>query len=204
MDESLRRLQMDHVDVYLLHGPSAADIESGECLEAMEIMREQGKTRFFGVSIGPNEMGVDLMRRGVVDVLQQSISILDPGATAALLPTAIECNVGIVARGVFGAGFLPGTLKADASFGSDDRRSWQGADSKAALAAKAEALRVLTGPQRSLAQLCLQYVLQLPGISTIIAGTSKWPHMQENVSALDCPPLTAEDLQVIAQVQAQL
>jgi aryl-alcohol dehydrogenase-like predicted oxidoreductase len=201
MDESLRRLQMDHVDLYLLHGPSAADIERGECLEAMEIMREQGKTRFFGVSIGPNEMGVDLMRRGVVEVLQQGISILDPGATASLLPTAVECNVGIVARGVFGAGFLPGTLKPDASFGSDDRRSWQSADSKAALAAKAEALRELTGPQRSLAQLCVQYVLQLSGVSTIIAGTSKWPHMQENIAALDCPPLTAEELALIAEVQ---
>ena len=201
MDESLRRLRMDHVDVYLLHGPSAADIERGECLEAMEIMRAQGKTRFIGVSIGPNEMGVDLMQRGLVDVLQQAMSVVAPDAAQALLPAAVECNVGIVARGVFGAGFLPGTLKPDAAFGNDDRRSWQSAESKAAVAAKAEALRALTGPERSLAQLCLQYVLQLPGVSTIIAGTSKWPHMQENIGALDCPPLTPEDLKLIAEVQ---
>lgn len=203
MDESLGRLQMDYVDVYLLHGPSAADIERGECLEAMEIMREQGKTRFFGVSIGPNEMGVDLMKRGLVDVLQQSICILDPSPTASLLPTAVEQNVGIVARGVFGAGFLPGTLKPETEFGNDDRRSWQSAESKAATAAKAEAFRELTGPERSLAQLCVQYVLQLCGVSTVIAGTSKWPHMQENIGAVDCPPLTAEELALIAKVQGQ-
>jgi aryl-alcohol dehydrogenase-like predicted oxidoreductase len=201
IDKSLKRLKMDHVDVYLLHGPSAEDIERGECLEAMQIMRSQGKTRFVGVSIGPNEMGVDLIERGLVDVLQQSISIIGPQAADALLPTAVAHNVGIVARGVFGAGFLPGTLKPDAQFGKDDRRSWQSAESKAALAAKAEALRALTGPHRSLAQLCVQVVLQLPGVSTIIAGTSKWPHMAENIAALDCPLLTDEDLALMAQIQ---
>lgn len=201
MDESLRRLRMDHVDVYLLHGPSADDIARGECLEAMESIRAQGKTRFVGVSIGPNEMGVELMRRGVVDVLQQSISIIGAQATEALLPAAVEHSVGIVARGVFGQGFLPGTLKPDAQFASDDRRSWQSAEAKQALAVKAEALRALTGPKRSLAQLCVQYVLQLPGVTTVIAGTSKWAHMQENIAAVDCPPLTDEDLDLIARIQ---
>ncbi len=201
IDESLRRLRMDHVDAYLLHGPSADDIARGECLEAMEIMRAQGKTRFVGVSIGPNEMGVELMQRGVVDMLQQSISIIGPQAKDALLPAAVEHNVGIVARGVFGQGFLPGTLKPDAQFGDDDRRSWQKIEAKQALVAKAEALRELTGPERSPAQLCVQYVLQLTGVTTVIAGTSKWAHMEENIAAVDCPPLTDEDLALIAEVQ---
>ncbi|MEN6544496.1 MAG: aldo/keto reductase [Armatimonadia bacterium] len=206
IDRSLKRLKMDHVDVYLLHGPSADDIvrpdgSPGECLEAMEIMRQQGKIRFAGVSIGPNEMGVDLIRRDAVDVLQQAISIIGPGAAEALLPAAVEHNVGIVARGVFGAGFLPGTLRPDAEFAKDDRRSWQQLESKQALAAKAEALRALTNPNRSLAQLAVQYVLQLPGVSTVIAGTSKWPHMQENIATTDCPPLTPDELAQIAAIQ---
>ena len=193
---------MDYVDAYLLHGPSADDIARGECLEAMETMREQGKTRFIGVSIGPNEMGVELMERGVVDLLQQSISVISPQPKDALLPAAVEHNVGIVARGVFGQGFLPGTLKPETQFAGDDRRSWQKADAKQALVAKAEALRALTGPERSLAQLCVQYVLQLAGVTTVIAGTSKWAHMEENIAAVDCPPLTDEELALIAQVQA--
>ena len=201
LDESLGRLQMDAVDVYLLHGPSDADIERGECLEALEIIRRQGKARFVGVSIGPNAMGVDLIRRGVVDVLQQAISLTGPEAAAELLPVAVEHKVGIVARGVFSAGFLAGTLAPEAQFGSDDRRSWQTLDSKQATAAKAEALRPLTGPQRSLAQLAVQYVAELPGVSTVITGTTKWPHMQENIAAVECPPLTEEELAVIAAVQ---
>lgn len=202
IDESLARLQMEAVDVYLLHNPSAEDIQRGECLEALERIRAQGKARFVGVSIGPNEMGVDLIRSGVVDVLQQAISITDPGASKELLPAAVEGNVGIVARGVFGAGFLTGKLDPEAAFPRDDRRSWQGADHKRALARKAASLAALTGPDRSLAQLALQYVLQLPGVSTIIAGTSKWAHMEENLAAVDCPALTEEELETIAQVQS--
>lgn len=203
IDESLSRLRMDAVDLYLLHGPSQGDIERGECLEALEEIRQQGKARFVGVSIGPNEMGVELIRRGVVDVLQQSISILDIGAASALLPAAVEKDVGIVARGVFGAGFLTGAVQPDTEFGDDDRRSWQGMEQKQALAAKADALRSLTGPKRSLAQLAVQYVLQLSGVSTVIAGTSKWKHMQENLEALNRLPLTTDELAKIEQTQTQ-
>ncbi len=201
MDESLARLRMDHVDLYLLHGPSAEDVRRGECLEAMETLRQQGKTRFVGVSIGPNALGVELIQRGVVDVLQQSISLTDAGAAADLLPAAVAGNVGIVARGVFGAGFLTGGVRPDDAFAADDRRSWQNEASKRALAAKAEALRPLTGPHRSLAQLAIQYVLGLPGVSTVIAGTSKWTHMRENIAALECPPLTAGQLAQVAAMQ---
>ena len=140
MDESLARLRMDHVDLYLLHGPSAEDVRRGECLEAMETLRQQGKTRFVGVSIGPNALGVELIQRGVVDVLQQSISLTDAGAAADLLPAAVAGNVGIVARGVFGAGFLTGGVRPDDAFAADDRRSWQNEASKRALAAKAAGL----------------------------------------------------------------
>ena len=173
MDESLRRLQMDHVDIYLLHGPSEEDVERGECLAALETIRAAGKARFAGVSIGPNRMGVDLIQRGLVDVLQQSISLVDPGAAAELLPAAVTHNVGLVARGVFGAGFLTGALDPNRTFAGDDRRSWQSPESRQATAAKAERLRSLTGAQRSGAQLAVQYVLGLAGVSTVIVGTSK-------------------------------
>lgn len=199
--ESLRRLRMDHVDVYLLHGPSAEDIARGECLEAMEEIRRQGKARFVGVSIGPNEMGIELIERGVVDVLQQAISIINPSAAQALLPAAVEHNVGIVARGVFSAGFLTGAVTADTEFAADDRRSWQSDDSKRATARKAEALEPLTGPERSPAQLAIQYVLGLPGVSTVITGTGSWAHMAENIATVDCPPLSDADLAHIASVQ---
>jgi len=194
IDESLARLRMDAVDVYLLHGPSKEDVQRGECLEALSAIRQQGKARFVGVSLGPNELGLELIRQGTGDVLQQSISVVGAAAATELLPSAAESDIGMVARGVFGAGFLTGAVTSDTEFSTDDRRSWQGLENKQALAAKADALRQLTGPHRSLAQLAIQYVLQLQGVSTIIAGTSNWTHMQENLAALKCPALADEEL----------
>lgn len=200
IDQSLGRLRTDYVDVYLLHGPQREDVERGECMEAMETMKQQGKARFVGVSIGPNDLGVELIQSGAVDVLQQSISIVSPAAKDQLLPAAIEGNVGIVARGVFGTGFLAGTVTPETPFAGDDRRSWQGDEQKSALAARAEALRPFADG-RSLAQLAVQYVLQLEGVSTVITGTSKLEHLRENVAALDCPPLSEQQLARIAELQ---
>ena len=202
MDQSLARLRMDHVDVYLLHGPSAEDVHRGECLEALDLFKQQGKARFVGVSIGPNELGVELIRSGSVDDLQQSISIVSPSAEKELLPAAVEANVGIVARGLFGAGFLTGKVTPDTEFAPDDRRSWQSDDHKRSMAAKAEALRPFTGGDRSLAQLAVQFALQLDGVSVVIPGTTKWNHMRENIAALDCAPLTEEELAGIRQLQS--
>lgn len=201
-DESLARLGMEAVDVYLLHNPKPEDIARGDCLEALAELRRQGKARFTGVSIGPNEMGLDLIRRGAVDVLQQAISPANSGAAAALLAAAAAGNVGIVARGVFGAGFFTGTVTAETVFAADDRRSWQSADSKRALAATAERLRPFTGPRRSLAQLAVQVVLGCEGVSTVIAGTRRWEHMRENIAALEAPPLSPDERAAIARAAA--
>ena len=126
----------------------------------------------------------------------------DAQAFEELLPLALEAKVGIVARGLFGAGFLAGTVDADTSFAVDDRRSWQSDDSKRDMSDKAPVLRMFTNESRSLAQLAVQYVLGIEGVSTVIPGTSKWVHMQENVGALACSPLTAGELAQIARLQA--
>jgi len=201
IDESLRRLQMSHVDVYLLHGPSREDVKRGECLEALRVIREQGKARFVGVSLGPNDLGVDLIRMGVVDVFQQSISLVNVVATADLLPAAVKGNVGIVARGVMGAGFLTGCVSADTAFNADDRRSWQSVEQKRALSEKSQRLRRFAVQGRSLAQLAIQFVLGLEGVTTVIPGTTKWSHMAENIAVGDAPPLTDTEM---AEIRAAL
>ncbi|HCU36998.1 MAG TPA: hypothetical protein DGT21_16605 [Armatimonadetes bacterium] len=96
---------------------------------------------------------------------------------------------------------MTGAVTADTEFAADDRRSWQSDDSKRATARKAEALEPLTGPERSPAQLAIQYVLGLPGVSTVITGTGSWAHMAENIATVDCPPLSDADLAHIASVQ---
>jgi aryl-alcohol dehydrogenase-like predicted oxidoreductase len=195
IDESLARLQMDFVDVYLLHNPRPEDVEKGECLEALEQIKSQGKARFVGVSLGRNEMGVQLCKSGRVDVLQQAISLTSPAPIAQLLPAAREAGVGIIARGVFAGGFLAGGVSDRTEFQADDRRSWMNADYKKQLSTTADGLRALVRPDRSPAQLCIRFVLDQEGVSTVITGSKSLTHMTANAQAVDLPALNEAELE---------
>lgn len=194
VEESLRRLRTDYVDVYLLHGPAQADIECGECLDALAEIRRAGKSRFVGVSLGPAALGLELIRRGGMDVFQVALSLTDVGVAAALLPAAAAAGIGVVARCAFGAGFLTGAVDAGTSFAANDRRSWQSAESKASRAALARSLSFLAVPGRTLAQACLRFPLDFGGVATVIAGSKSVEHMRENAAAAAAPALSAAEL----------
>ena len=201
IDESLNRLQSDYVDVYLLHGPSDQDVEEGGCLKALEEIKRAGKSRFVGVSLGSSRMGLDLIGRGCVDVLQVPLSLTNIGMGEELIPAAAKAGVGIVARGAFGSGFYAGQVSDRTEFDENDRRSWQSADSKRSGASTAEAFRFLGTPGRSLAQSCLKYVLSVEGVSTVIPGSKRLEHMKENGAASEAPDLTDAELARIAEMQ---
>jgi len=200
MEESLSRLRTDYVDVYLLHGPKPADIAKGECLDALRKLKAQGKARFVGVSLGGNHLGVELCRRKLTDVLQQAVSLTSPAAITELLPTARDEGVGIIARGVFAAGFLAGGISTATPFPQDDRRSWMNEDYKRQLSSLAGKLRALVSPDRSLAQLCIRFVLDQPGVSTVITGSKSLKHMVHNAKAADLPALSAAETEKLRKL----
>ncbi len=200
MDESLRRLRTDHVDVYLLHGPRPEDIAQGECLSALSKLKALGKARFVGVSLGRNQLGVELCERRLADVLQQSIGLTSPAAIVELLPAAQAAGVGIVARGAFASGFLTGAISDRTEFADDDRRGWMDEGYKAQLTGFADKLRELITTDRTLAQLCIRFVLDQPGVSTVIAGSKSIEHMVENAGAADLPALTAEEVRRLREL----
>lgn len=203
IDESLARLQMDYVDVYLLHSPSLDEVADGEAFEALRKIKESGKARFVGASVGASgDVGKRLIREGLADVLQVPISITDPTAATALFPAAAEAGVGIVARGAFGAGFFVGTIDETTEFADDDRRKWQSEKSKASRAKVAEQYAFLAGPERTLAQSYLKYLLSFDAVSTVITGSKNAAHMGENAKASAAPDLTEAELRRIEQIQA--
>ena len=204
IEQSLARLSTDYVDVYLLHGPSQEDIEKGECLDALAEIKKSGKARLVGVSLGPSRMGMELIARGAVDVLQVSISITDIQMAEELLPAACGAGVGIVARGAFGSGFFPGTVDETTEFSESDRRSWQPEGSKASRASVAKAFRFLEKPDRTLAQSYLRYLLSFEEISTVIPGSKALDHMLENAGASEAPDLTDAELEEVARVREGL
>ncbi len=201
IDESLQRLNTDYVDVYLLHGPSQKDIERGECLEAIREIKEKGKARAVGVSLGSNAMGRDLICNHSVDVLQLVFSIINPGAAEELFSIAGAHGVGLVARRAMGGGFLTGKITEETEFASDDRRSWESREGQRRLINIAEKLKVLARPGRSTAQVCLKYALTFPEVSTVIPGSKSIESMKENAEASRAPDFTDEEFKLIEELQ---
>src|SRR3990172_2773684 len=69
-ERSLARLRTDFMDVYQLHNPPRDVLESGEVFETLDALKQEGKIRFYGVSIGPSAEGILCLENGKPDCLQ--------------------------------------------------------------------------------------------------------------------------------------
>ncbi len=124
LEDSLRRLGLDHVDLYQIHWPD----DEGNSLEGawaeMVRLRDEGKVRSLGVS----NFDIDLLHRceriGHIDALQPPFSLLRREAAAELLPWACAHDTGVICYSPLGSGLLTETFTAERvrSLAEDDWR----------------------------------------------------------------------------------
>ena len=205
LDESLRRLQTDYVDVYLLHLPASGGIGIEEALEAIEAARATGKARAVGASIYDNQMGVELIRSGRCAVIQQVVNLLQPEATWELLPAAAEHGVGVVARQALYRGFLTGNLTRDVAFaGEGDRRVLMSREEIAETFDRIDRFAFLTaGGRRRLIDAAVLYPLAQPAVASVLSGAITQRELAEAVAVMDARPLTDDELSRIAVIHAE-
>jgi aryl-alcohol dehydrogenase-like predicted oxidoreductase len=199
VDESLARLKTDYIDVYLLHGPSQEDVQGGECLKALDKIRTTGKARVTGASIGSPSLGLSLLQHDVVDVLQVPINVVNAKMTDRLLDEAKARGVGIVVRNVMGSGLYTGEFDSESVFSDKDRRSWCGSVNQGLQIA--EAFRFLETEGRTLTQSYIRYPLQLPGVSTVIVGSKRVEHMEDNAGAVAASDITPDEMEKITNTR---
>jgi len=112
MDESLKALRTDHVDIWHLHARDTPDSITDEAVEAQEILKKQGKTRFIGISAHDINAVVDkILKLGKHDVVQTTYSYPIGSDRNAALHKLHEAGIGVVAMKVIVAmsmaGFAP-------------------------------------------------------------------------------------------------
>src|SRR3954447_15984127 len=121
IDDSLRRLGVDHVDLYYMHRRDP-DVPIEESVGAMAELVHAGKVRHLGLS----EVSADTMRAAVevhpIAALQSEWSLFTRGIEAEIVPTARELGVGIVPYSPLGRGLLAGALTSRESLSADDFR----------------------------------------------------------------------------------
>lgn len=203
LEESLKRLQTDCVDLYQLHNPTVDVIERGEVWGLLERQKKAGKIRYYGVSINNTEEGIAAANGGRSDAIQTEYNLLDQEPAEKVFPLAKKLNVGVIARVPLRRGLLTGklTLQDQERFAKDDVRARNFAGDKFAKELqKVEQLRFLVkGPVRSLTQAAIAFCIADPAVSVVIPGARDAQQMRENASAADIG-LPAEDLAKVREL----
>ncbi len=198
---SLRRLQMDCIDLYYLHRVDP-DTPIEETVGAMAELVREGKVRFLGLS----EAGPDTIRRAQathpITALQSEYSLWTRDPENEVLPVCRELGIGFVPYSPLGRGFLTGRIKKPQDLESDDYRlttpRFQGENFQKNLDLVERVHAIAQEKQCTAAQLALAWVLAKGGDIVPIPGTKRRKYLQENIGAIDVR-LTGEDLERIEE-----
>jgi predicted aldo/keto reductase-like oxidoreductase len=171
LDESLKQLNTDYVDIWYLHARSKADDITDDMIEAQQVAKKLGKIRFAGVSThsGQQQLLPWMAQKGVFDVALVAYNFsMDPGMTQAIA-TVAKAGIGVVGMKVMAGGShnRPGTP----------------------LAGK------MTQPGAMLS--ALKWVVNQPNITTTVPSMTDMDQLDENLKAM-AAPLTSGDAKILA------
>lgn len=173
-EASLKRLNRESIDYYQLHTARLAHLEQQEAIEAMEILKETGKIRHWGLSLNtfaPFAEADYLITHQKGEGLQLVLNMLNQIALP-LLEKSAAAGYGIIARMPLQFGLLTGKFDQGVDFAASDHRKGRlTGEVIAAAAAALEPLWLLCETYgMTKTQLALSYVLSYPTVSTVIAG----------------------------------
>ena len=189
IDESLKRLQTDYIDLFLIHWPDHTRAFS-EPMEALENAKAAGKIRHTGVSNFSVEMMAESRETSPIITNQIGYHIFDRRPEAEVMPFVRENGMGIMAYGSLSHGLLTGTWNADKTFSDDDWRrgganfginSW-GPENLAANVAVVEKLKVIAADHgKTIPQLAIAWVLANEAVSVALAGSVTPSEATDNI-----------------------
>jgi len=199
LDESLRNLNRDSVDVYQFHTWIDDWAKQEEWQETAREMKQSGKARFIGISVQSDEPAnvIAALETGLVDAVQVIYNIFDQSPEDELLPYCQNHNIGIIARVPFDEGSLTGKIRPDTTFAPTDFRNsyFQGNRKQEVWDHVQRLVRDLDMSVEVLPEYALRYTLSHPAVSTVIPGMRSVKHVSANCTASDAGPLPANVLQ---------
>lgn len=172
LHNSLALLKTEVIDVMQLHNPSVEECETGKLVEALQEMKKSGKVRFIGISTTLPHLPIYL-KWGVFDTFQIPYSGLQREHENSITDSA-KAGIGTIIRG----GVAKGEFGVSPNANADKWKKFE--------EAKLDELRQ-SGESRT--AFLLRFTLSHPHINTIIAGTLRPEHLQENVQAAQRGPL---------------
>lgn len=204
VEESLRHLGVDTIDIYQVHWPDP-DVPAEETAGALQRMVDEGKIRFAGVSNYDVRQMEEFAGVRPVDILQPPYHLFRRGIEKEILPYAREHGIGVLAYSPLASGLLTGRVGAHTTFEADDWRSQAsaftnpGLERNLAVVARLEELARELGI--TLSQLAIAWVLAQPGVHVAIVGARSAPNIEASAAAADIE-LGPGDLTRIEEIAA--
>ena len=203
LDRSRTNLGMDRLHLVQLHCPPTPVYAMAQVYDDLDTLVEEGVIAAYGVSVETVAEALEAMEHEHVATIQIICNILRRKPLEVVLPLAQAKGVGIIARVPLASGLLSGTFTKDTRFAPQDHRTFNrhgeafdmgetfsGVPYDQGLKAGAEVARIAEGLGCTAAQLALRWLLDQPGITTVIPGASKVAQAQANGAAAELAPLS--------------
>ena len=184
VERSLERLRTDRIDLLQLHNPAINLISSMDTYAALEELKQEGKIRFYGVSVHPPEEGIAAVNATMPDTVQIVYNLARREAEDTFLPAARAANVGVIAREPLANGFLAGRYGGASSWEPGDIRARMPRPYVSQMVALGERVKDLAQKSgMTAAQLALRFVLDRNEIACAIVGMKTVEQVEENLNA---------------------
>lgn len=195
-EQSLRNLGLDTIDVQQFHVWSDEWVGKGDWLEGVRKLKEQGKIRYFGVSINdyqPNN-AIELIKTGLVDTVQVIYNMFEQSPEDELLPACLKHNVGVIVRVALDEGGLTGRITPETTFDEGDfRNNYFRGDRKKEVYERVQKIASdLEIGIEDMPEAALRYVLSHPAVSTVIPGMRSVRNVERNMQVGDGKGLSAD------------
>jgi aryl-alcohol dehydrogenase-like predicted oxidoreductase len=215
IDDSLRNLSTDTLDLLQLHCPPTELYYRPEVFGVLDDFVKAGKLRYYGVSVEKVEEALKAIEFPNVQTVQIIFNCFRQRPADLFFARAKEKQVGILARVPLASGLLTGKLRPDSNFVADDHRNFNrhgeafdvgetfsGVDYKLGLEA-VEEIRQLLPAAVSMSQFALRWILMFDAVSCAIPGGKRAAQVAENSGASDLRPLTPEAMAQVRRIYSK-
>lgn len=184
---SLKRMQLDYIDILLLHWPDE-NTPLQESIEAMEALKQQGKVRFIGVCNLDADKMAEVKKYADITVTQLPLSMVDRSADASLR-WAGSNGIATMTYGSLGAGILSGAVRQYTEFDTDDvRGKFYSFFREPAFSKVMELLKRMDTIAASrgvpVSQVAVNWAIQREYVHTALIGVRTVDHARDNCAAM--------------------
>jgi aryl-alcohol dehydrogenase-like predicted oxidoreductase len=202
-DRSRANLGVDRLDLVQLHCPPTPVFAAGEVFDALDALVAEGSLAAYGVSVETCAEALTAIARPNVASVQIILNAFRHKPLEQVLPAARDAGTGIIARVPLASGLLSGKYDEHTTFAADDHRTFNrhgeafdvgetfsGVPYEAGVAAARELASLAASLEVSTSALALRWIMDQPGVTTVIPGARNATQAHANAAAAELPPLS--------------